>query len=231
MIGIIGAMEIEIAGLITRMTDVREISRGKITVTYGKLSGAEVAVCRSGIGKVHAASAAVFMLERFPAIELMINLGVAGGVKPGIRQGDIVVASAAVQHDYDQTPDGLVKGQICGYEDPLLPCDKAAAERMCGVLSTLGYRFDTGVIASGDQFISSKTKAAALYTEFNAYACDMETASVAHVCDIFSKCFLGIRSISDNADGGAVEDFYSFVQKAAARSINAVVEFVKTDLL
>ena len=226
MIAIIGAMEIEIAGLVKKMTGAKEISKGKISVTVGKLNGKDVAVCKCGIGKVHAAAAAAFILERFNKIKLVINLGVAGGIKPGIKQGDFVAASAAVQHDYDHTPDGLIIGQVAGYDNREFICDKAAAEKMCKILKKLGYTHEYGVIASGDQFIESKEKSAWLYKEFNAYAVDMETAAIAHVCDMFNIPFLGVRSISDNADGGAVEDFYSFAEKAAERSISAVCAFL-----
>ena len=227
MIGIIGAMEVEIAGLMKRIQEPKGVTAGRITVISGMLNGVNVSVCRCGIGKVNAAAAATLMIERFPAIELIINLGVAGGIKPGIRQGDFVVAGAAIQHDYDLTPDGLTRGQVAGYESREFACCKVAANKMCAVLANLGYRYEKGVIASGDQFIESKEKACALYREFVAYACDMETAAVAHVCDLFGKRFLGIRSMSDNADGGAVEDFYSFVEKAAERSINAVCAFLE----
>ena len=227
MIGIIGAMEIEIAGLIKKMTDVKKIKSGKISVFTGKIGDKAVAAARCGVGKVSAAAVAAFLTERFKALGLIINLGVAGGIKPDIKQGDFVVASAAVQHDYDLTPDGYIIGTVEGYANREFTCDQAAADKMCQILKKLGYAFQRGVIASGDQFIKSKEKSAWLREEFNAYACDMETAAVAHVCDIFGKKFLGVRSMSDNADGGAIEDFYAFAEKAAARSINAVCAFLE----
>ncbi|MCL2798123.1 MAG: 5'-methylthioadenosine/adenosylhomocysteine nucleosidase [Firmicutes bacterium] len=227
MIGIIGAMEIEIAGLVGKLTGAREIAAGKITVTTGKLAKTSVAVCRCGIGKVHAATAATLMIRCFPKIDLIINLGVAGGVKPGIKQGDFVVATASVQHDYDLVADGLIKGQIHGYEKTAFDSDSAAVVKMCAVLQKLGFDYEKGIIASGDQFIWDKQKAVELYNEHGAYACDMETAAIAHVCDMFGKRFLGVRSMSDNADGGAVEDFFEFAVKAAERSIAAVEAYIK----
>jgi adenosylhomocysteine nucleosidase len=227
MIGIIGAMEIEIGGLAGQMTDKKAVTAGKLTMTAGKIDGRDVAVCRCGIGKTNAAAATAFMLTRFPEVELIINLGVAGGIKPGIRQGDIVVAAAAVQHDYDQTPDGLKKGQLSGYDGCFFASDPAAVQRMEDVLSKLGFTHYTGAVATGDQFISAKEKASELYRDFGAFACEMETAAIAHTCDLFGAKFLGVRAVSDNADGGAVESFYSFVKTAAERSIAAVRAFLR----
>ena len=226
MIGIIGAMEIEIAGLIKKMTGVHTVSVGKITLTTGTLRDVPVVVCLAGIGKVHAAAAATLLCERFPGVGLLINLGVAGGVMPGIKQGDFVVASESVQHDFDAAAEGYPKGRVAGYAQTGFTSDSAAVDTMCAVLAKSGFRYERGVIASGDQFIWDKGKASSLYTEFGALACDMETAAIAHVCDLFGKKFLGVRSVSDNADGSAPEAFFAFVEKAAGRSIAAVEAFV-----
>jgi len=230
MIGIIGAMEIEIAGLVKKLTGAREITAGKLTITTGRFGRADVAVCRCGIGKVHAAAAATLMIERFPEIALVINLGVAGGIKPGIKQGDFVVAAEAVQHDYDLVAEGLTKGQVAGYEKTGFDSDSNAVQKMCATLEELGYAYEKGIIASGDQFIWNKEKAAQLYSEYGAYACDMETAAVAQVCEMLGKKFLGVRSMSDNADGGAVEDFFDFALKAAERSVAAVCAFIGNEI-
>ena len=227
MIAIIGAMEVEIAGVVSKITELQVVKSGKLQVARGKIGGKEVAVCRCGIGKVNAAAAASFMIERFKDITLVINLGVAGGIKSGIRQGDFVVASAAVQHDYDLSPDGSPVGRVAGYESHEFTCEREAADKMSQALTALGYTHYRGVIASGDQFINCKQKCHDLSTQFRAYACDMETAAIAHVCDLFGKKFLGVRAMSDNADGTAIDDFYTFMQKAAERSIAAVCRFLE----
>jgi len=234
MIGIIGAMEMEVAGLVQRLTDVKIEKAGKLTFYRGKFKsdGAkkmqEVVAVRCGIGKVFAAAAASVMLSRFKNIKLVINLGVAGGLADGMRQGDFAVGVKAIQHDYDLTVDeSMVKGQIAGYETRDFNACGAAIEKMCAVLKRLNFTHQTGIIVSGDQFIADADKVARLKKEFAAIACDMETAAIAHVCDIFYVPFLGVRSISDNADGTAVLDFNEFCFKAAQRSIAAVAEFLK----
>ena len=53
-IGIIGAMEEEVAILKDKMTEVSVLERAGMEFFSGKLSGHEVVVVRSGIGKVNA---------------------------------------------------------------------------------------------------------------------------------------------------------------------------------
>ena len=56
MIGIIGAMEEEVAKLKELCEDREEIQKGPYFFVKGKLSGHEVVLCKAGIGKVNAAA-------------------------------------------------------------------------------------------------------------------------------------------------------------------------------
>jgi len=226
MIAIIGAMQVEIEGLLSSTKNKKNITIADTIITTGKLNGASVAICRSGIGKVHAAVAATAMLLKLPKINLMINLGVAGGIKKGIKQGDFVVAKESIQHDVDLSGEGLPIGLVEGREDRSFYSDKTAVQKICAVLKNLNYTHTAGTIVSGDQFIHDKNKVNWLKEEFAADAVDMETAIIAHVCSLFKVPFLAVRSMSDNADGGAIEDYHEFVKKAAERSISAVKAFV-----
>lgn len=222
MIGIIGAMQIEIEGIKKLMTDVRELKTAGITIFTGTISGKKVALAESGIGKVFAAVAATAMLTAFPEISEVINLGVAGGVK---KQGDIIIGSKCVQHDYSGDADGLKPGVVTGYDSAYFACDsgmialmqKAVGEKDC-------Y---TGTIASGDQFICDEGKLNWIATTFSALAVDMESAAIAHVCDIFQKKYLALRTLSDGAGENAVSDFWEFVGKAAQRSTAAVLKYIE----
>ncbi len=227
MTGIIGAMKIETDGLIAKMSGKRKKRSGNLEFIKGRLENKEIVVCCCGIGKVNSAMASTLMIYLYKDINLIINLGVAGGIKPDIKQGDIVIGSACVQHDYDQTPDGLKKAQLSGFDFVEIPSDSQAVAKMERVLKSCNFKYYNGIIATGDQFIADKNKASALYTDFNAYACDMESGSIAHVCYVLGKKFLSMRAISDNGDGSAVESFYSFVTKAAQRSIAAIEAFIK----
>ena len=90
-IGIIGAMEVEVASLKERMQDVEITHKASMEFYQGTLNGKEVVVVRSGIGKVNAAVCTQILVDDFQ-VEAVINTGIAGSLKAEINIGDIVVS-------------------------------------------------------------------------------------------------------------------------------------------
>ena len=224
MIGIIGAMETETSGLVKKMTDVVIEKVGSYSFAKGKLNGKDLVVCRCGIGKVFSSTATVLMIEKY-GVECVINIGVAGGVKP-LKQGDVVVAEKTVQYDYDAVADGLELGQIHGFSSPYLECDKTLVDKLSNALEKTGGEYKRGVIASGDCFVSSSEKSNFIASTFGALAIDMESAAVNQVCLFQGVPFCAMRAISDNADDEAVKSFYEFVTEASEKAIETICVFV-----
>ena len=100
IIGIIGAMEKEVAILKEQMEISEVVEKASMTFCKGMLCGKEVVVVRSGIGKVNAAICAQILVDRF-GVDLLINTGIAGSLNAAIDIGDIVISKDAVQHDVD----------------------------------------------------------------------------------------------------------------------------------
>jgi len=226
MIGIIGAMQVEIEGLVKKVKGRKEFRVGELLFVKGTIADKGVVICRCGIGKVNSAMAASVMICFFKDVSLVINLGVAGGLDEALKQGDFVVGSNSIQHDFDLTVEGLKMGQLSGRNERAFLSCEAAVSRMAAVLDTLGYSYKLGTIVSGDQFIACNKRTAWLSSEFSALACDMESAAIAHVCSVLQVPFLAVRAISDGASDGAFMDFSQFVEIAAARSILAVEGFL-----
>lgn len=225
MIAIIGAMDIEISGIVNRLTDTKKVKAVGFEFIRGVFENKDVVICQCGVGKVSAAAAVSALIQLFNP-ELVLNTGVAGGALP-LKQGDIVIADRVVQHDFDVTPDGLPKGQIPGFDSPYMKCDEQIVRKLKKAADAVGYKSVEGVIATGDCFISSKEKATEITKEFDAYAYDMETGAIAQVCEICGVKFAALRAVSDNGDEVAVKSFYEFVTEAAGRSIDILTEFVK----
>lgn len=216
MIGIIGAMQIEVEKLIAEVENAERINISKIDFTKGKLCGKDVVIGLSGVGKVNAAVCAQIMISVF-GVDAIINTGVAGGLAPELRQGDIVIASAFVQHDMDTSFIGDPKGFISGINIIEIPADKAFGEKMRSVCEEIGgFAVRSGLVATGDQFICGDM-GEKIKQNFNAAACDMEGGAIAQVCYMADVPFCAIRCISDNADGSASEAYSDFAPKAAAR--------------
>lgn len=226
MLGIIGAMKIEIDGIKELMTQQEEFVFEKYILTKGKLYGQDVVACECGIGKVNSSTAAMLMKAKFD-VDSIINLGVAGGYKT-LSQGDTVISDKTVEHDYNATPDGLEEGQVHGFDSPYLDCDEKMVNTFCAIAKEKGYSFVKGTVASGDQFIASNEKSEYLTKTFGALAYDMESGAINHVCKLLGVRFVAIRSISDNGNDVAIDSFYTFVEKASKKSIDLVCSYVKS---
>ena len=91
MIGIIGAMEIEVAGITAALTDHKTETLCGVTFHTGKLNGTDVVAAKCGVGKVNAAMCTAAMILSY-APSVVINTGVAGGIGEGLlfRKGEIL---------------------------------------------------------------------------------------------------------------------------------------------
>ena len=124
MLGIIGAMDKEVDALRRQMTVTEEKQTGFSRFTAGTLWGEKICLAQCGIGKVHAALCAQSMIMGF-GVSAVLNIGVAGALRPALGIGDVVVADSAVQHDVDASPIGALPGMIYGLDLVHFPCDPA----------------------------------------------------------------------------------------------------------
>ncbi len=222
MIGLIGAMPLEIRQLEEQMTDRRETRVGMDTFVSGKLFGRDAVLAVCGPGKVNAALCAQSMILRF-APEWVLNLGVAGSGEQGVGIGDMVIATAAVQHDMDTSPIGDPVGYISKVGLVELPCDGALRAALRKAAETIpGVTVHEGVVATGDQFINSAEVRGRIHALFHAKAVEMEGAAVAHACFMHGVPCGVLRSVSDSADGGSHMDYSAFAAMAAAHSQQVV---------
>ena len=218
-IGIIAAMEVEAEELKAALTDARAVYHMGMNFIEGTLDKTPVVVVRSGIGKVNAAICATTLLQRF-GVTHVINTGIAGSLDERIRIGDLVISSDAVQHDIDATKFGYRRGVIpqLGISSVFV-ADSAMrqAARMAAVNQVSNEHVFEGRIVSGDTFVATREQKADLVATFDAICCEMEGASIAHVCSLANVPFVIIRAISDNADEDADLDYPSFERSAAHR--------------
>lgn len=223
MIGIIGAMDIEIERINAQMTDKKEETISGALYTVGKIGNTEVVTAICGIGKVFAAICAQTMILKFGA-EAIINTGVAGTLTDKIGVLGVVVATSLVQHDMDTTYFGDPKGMISGINKVFFEADEALSEKVC---ENIKVDYIRGIIASGDAFIADEGKKKEIAETFDAVACEMEGASIAHVCYINNTPFCVVRSISDGANGDKELSYEAFREEAAVISSEIIINTLK----
>lgn len=224
MIGIIGAMEVEIEGIRSMMTDKTEKTVSGVRYVSGKLGGCEIVTAVCGIGKVFAAICAQTMILEYKP-EAIINTGVAGSLSATLNVCDIAVADKVVQHDMDTSPLGDPKGLVSGINVIYFEADKKVCDMLTEAVKAHGINTVSGTIASGDQFIASKDVKERIVSDFGAIACEMEGAAIGHVCYVNKVPFSVLRAISDKADGVADIDYPSFCKMAADNYIKVICTF------
>ncbi|MEQ4531771.1 MAG: 5'-methylthioadenosine/S-adenosylhomocysteine nucleosidase [Mixta sp.] len=215
--GIIGAMEQEVTLLRDKIENRQTLSIAGCEIYTGTLNGVEVALLKSGIGKVSAAMGTALLLERCRP-DFIINTGSAGGLAASLEVGDIVVSDEVRYHDADVTAFGYEPGQMAGCPAAFPADDKliAAAERCISQLNLHAVR---GLVVSGDAFINGAEPLARIRTTFpQAIAVEMEATAIGHVCHQFATPFVVIRAISDVADQESHLSFDEFLSVAAKQS-------------
>ena len=156
-IGIIGAMEVEVASLKERMQDVEITRKASMEFYAGVLEGKKVVVVRSGIGKVNAAICTQILIDDFHA-EVVINTGIAGSLNSDINIGDIVVSTDLIHHDMNAVAFGYPVGQIPQMDAFSFHSDDALrklAVQACKEVNPDIEVFE-GRFASGDLFVADQ---------------------------------------------------------------------------
>lgn len=227
MLGIIGAMEVEVKELREMMENPQAQTVAGMTFYQGTIKGKEVVVVRSGIGKVNAGICSQILVDRYQ-VEGIINTGIAGSLRNEINIGDIVLATVAVQHDVDATGFGYPIGEIPQMGIKEFPADEKlrALAEACSKKANPDVQVFCGRVASGDQFISSKEKKNWIQDNFDAYCTEMEGAAIAQAAYLNNIPYLVVRAISDKADDSANMDYSEFEAKAVENSVRLMAAMI-----
>ncbi|EAL0270576.1 5'-methylthioadenosine/adenosylhomocysteine nucleosidase [Campylobacter lari] len=221
-IAILGAMPEEVTPLLETLKEYQSIEYANNTYYLAKYKNHELIIAYSKIGKVNSALSAAIMIEKFKA-ELLLFTGVAGAFNPSLEIGDLIYATKLAQYDLDITAFGHPLGYVPGNEI-FIKTDDKLNNLAIEVAKELGVKLQSGIIATGDEFICDENKKAKIREIFSADACEMEGASVALVCDALKIPCLILRSMSDKAGEKAEFDFDEFVEKSAKISANFVLK-------
>ena len=221
-VGLLGAMPEEIGSDKSHLEDLSCSEHGDLRIHRGFWGDkVRLSLAWSGWGKVSAARAATRLLASEPRIDLLVFTGVAGAADPGLRQWDVVLADAVVQHDMDARPlfpqftlPALNQSQLQP-QPAWFDWAKIALQAAYDAGDLDGFaRPCSGLIATGDRFIGDR---AVLQTLRDALpglrAVEMEGAAVAQVAEQEGIPWLVIRVISDGADETAAQSFEDFVKR------------------
>lgn len=217
--GLIVAMQSEF-DLVSKILDNAKIENvGHLSFVEGTFNDKNIVLMKSGIGKVNAAAATLEMIKTF-APDCIINTGLAGGIDKSLSVMDIVLGQTVVYHDV-WCGEGNEYGQIQG-----LPAQYAADGTLLAKAQKIrsDIKIHTGLIASGDKFITDLSELSAIKANFpEALAVDMESAAIAQICHLYNIPFLSLRIISDTP---GIENHYrqyqDFWNQAPEKSLEVI---------
>lgn len=226
-IGIITAMEEELAVVLKELKNIEKNIISKNTIYKGYLGEKEVVALVCGIGKVNSSIATQILIREYN-VDLVINAGVAGGLREDMDMGSIVIGDSLVQYDVDATAFGDKYGQIPRMDT----FDFKADEKLINLAKSIADENENikafvGRIVTGDQFLTSQEKVNWLVEEFDGFAVDMESASIAHTCYLNETPFLIIRTISDKGDDSSHADYEENKQNAIDNYLNLIKKLVE----
>ena len=226
-LGIIGAMDVEVATLKERMDDKHVRTVAGSDYCEGKLEGLDVVVVQCGVGKVNAALCAQILCDCF-GVTHIVNTGIAGSLNAQLDIGDFVISVDAVYHDMDATNFGYPMCQVPGMPVLSFPADEALAKEAYDAADAAhpGH-VRMGRVATGDQFVADKALKEKIIANTGAFCTEMEGAAIAHTAWKNGVPFVIIRAISDKADDSAEMDYPTFEAVAAQRCAQATQSLAK----
>ncbi len=222
-IAIIGAMEEEVTLLRSKLNNLTTEIHAGFEFYLGQIGQTEIALLRSGIGKVNAAISTTLLLDLYQP-DYVINTGSAGGFHTDLNVGDIVISSSVCHHDVDVTPFGYQLGQVPGSPACFMPDNHLIQVAQQAIESLQEVVHMHGLIATGDRFMHQAEDVTQTRKNFpDMIACEMEAAAVAQVCHSFSTPFVIIRSLSDIAGKENAITFEKYLEQAATHSAKVIL--------
>ena len=230
MLAIMGAMDEEVRLLRAEMTDVVEARHACVAVATGEFLGVPIALAQCGVGKVNAAICTQMLINLYRPRALVFS-GVAGGLQPGLRIGDMVIASHLVQYDIDLTAFGRRHGELPNADrviasDPHLVGKAAEAFEYAFPHPGEGPRLNIGTVVSGDRFVGDSTTLKWLQDEFGALATEMEGAAVGYTCQLNALPFVVTRGLTDAADELAPSDYATNLEMVCRNSFRLLEHLI-----
>lgn len=224
-IGIIFAMKEELDSLLKYLKIEKEYNIFDLKFYEGMIHNNYCILTESGVGKVNSARCTQILIDNMD-VDMIINIGVAGGISEKLKVCDIVIGEKLVQHDFDITAFNHEKGYIPNV-GVYIDSDTYLVNIAKECINNKKYNVVSGIIASGDIFCTESWMSKKMNTKFNALCVEMEGASIAQVCYLSNIPFIVIRSISDVPNNNNVLTYEEFLNESSKNVSNFIYEIIK----
>jgi adenosylhomocysteine nucleosidase len=196
----------------------RAAQLGRLPATH--LPELDLTLAVGGVGKAQYALQTQHLLDAGEGWEAVICAGTAGALADELVIGDVVVATATVEHDYIVRLIDFHQPRFAG-EEKLLDALRRAP------VNGHGFAVHFGIVASGDEDIASAERRAILRRDTGALVAAWEGAGGARVGAFNNRPFLELRGVSDSANADAPQAFAANLDTAMQNVAQFVVNWIK----
>ncbi|MBE6157469.1 MAG: 5'-methylthioadenosine/adenosylhomocysteine nucleosidase [Firmicutes bacterium] len=221
-IGIIFAMKEELEATLEKLEVINEFKIFDLDFFECKYKDKTCVLVECGIGKVNAARCSQILIDNLE-IDVILNVGVAGGISSFVNICDVVVADKLVQHDFDLRPFDYERGFIPKV-GKYINCDEYLVKLASEI--NIDNKISIGTIASGDIFVTEEMMGKKINDKFSALCVEMEGAAIAQICYLSNVPFLVIRSISDSPNGNNNITFDEFLDQSSKMAANFLIQLL-----
>ncbi|PMC75011.1 5'-methylthioadenosine/S-adenosylhomocysteine nucleosidase [Brachybacterium sp. UMB0905] len=196
-----------------------------VRAVRGTLAGTPAAVVTTGIGIAAATAAATWaILELRP--EVAVAAGSCGGLAADVEVGTLIIGESFTWSIADATAFGYAPGQVPGGpERHTAPSDLVERARRAAVATGAAHR--SGLMLSGDAFVTAPLAAPMRERFPGALSADMETTASARTCAALGVPFTALRAVSDLCGPSAGQQFHLELDVVAETSARAVEELAR----
>jgi len=192
----------------------------------------DLLIAVGGNGKAQFALQSQHLIDRCPDARLLICAGAAGGLTTLVRPGDVVVATATVEHDYHER---FVTEPLPRHES-----DSAVLHTFREIVRSghLGsqdlhpfpFTVHFGPVASGDEDVVDEVRAVELREATGALCVAWEGSGGARAARFSGIPFVEVRAITDAADAQAPGAFRANLDRAMIHAARLLLAWRTADL-
>lgn len=211
MIAIVGVLPQEIVPLLDGLTYKLETTELiKRPATRGVIGGNEIVVTSGCVGKIETAALVQSLIDRYKTSAVIV-VGAAGALRSDLPIGSIVAGSGYIEYDF------IPRVNVDLILEPRQDCFSDFLEK---------NDFVSGLIASGDRFITTDTEAKRIFETTSALCVDMDSAAAAKVCIENDVEFLSLKVVVDIAGSKAIEQYIENHQKLGSKPAFILLEYL-----
>jgi nucleoside phosphorylase len=187
-------------------------------------AGKQVSVLCSGIGKVHAGAAALYMHSQFRP-DLLLVIGTAGHVSSS--EGDCFYLSESLQADYGTLEKFGEHDGFTHYNAGAWPIGPSDWKPFMSHPMPEALALPRARIATADCFVKCPDRSGYLRDTLKADLVDMETAAVAQIAALLDIPWAGIKAVTDGANSDSSGDFHANLERAANRAASEAARLIE----